>query len=226
MPPKHRRRRAALPVAVTGLVAATSIGLAAPTASALDIAPSSLVAGGPASALASPAAAALDASISSGDASTGAPRPAARVAPQQLVSGVRLKAKPPPWQLPVAGYHLTGRFGQSSGLWSSVHTGLDFAGAEGTPINAIAPGTVTETTYDGAFGNKTVVRLHDGTTLWFCHQSSFVAEPGQRVRAGDLIGYIGSTGNVTGPHLHLEVHPGGGDPVDPEVWLPEHGLHP
>ncbi len=146
--------------------------------------------------------------------------------PYRVVPGVRLKEKPPPWTLPVTGYHLTGRFGQSSGLWSSTHTGLDFAAPEGTEIRSIGPGVVTEAASDGAFGNKTVVRLDDGTVLWYCHQSEFGVEVGQRLAAGDLVGYVGSTGNTTGPHLHLEVHPGGGDAIDPEAWLPEHGLRP
>jgi murein DD-endopeptidase MepM/ murein hydrolase activator NlpD len=147
------------------------------------------------------------------------------VPPYRIIKGTELKAKPPPWVLPVEGYELTGRFGASSGLWANTHTGLDFAAAEGAPLRAIGPGIVTETASDGAYGNKTVLRLDDGTVLWYCHQSSFAAEPGQRVAAGDLIGYVGSTGNVTGPHLHLEVHAKGAGAVDPEAWLPEHGLH-
>jgi murein DD-endopeptidase MepM/ murein hydrolase activator NlpD len=145
------------------------------------------------------------------------------VPPQRIVKGVELKAKPPPWVLPVEGYHLTGRFGASSGMWSSTHSGLDFAAAEGAEIRSIGPGVVTQTASDGAFGNKTVVRLDDGTVLWYCHQSEFAAEPGQRVAPGDLIGYVGSTGNVTGPHLHLEVH-SAHKPVDPEPWLAEHAV--
>jgi murein DD-endopeptidase MepM/ murein hydrolase activator NlpD len=156
---------------------------------------------------------------------------AARVAPVQaqpyrVLPSVRLKAKPPAWVLPVRGYHLTGRFGQSSGLWSSTHTGLDFAAPEGTEIRSIGPGVVTAASQDGAFGNKTVVRLDDGTVLWYCHQSEFAVKVGQRLSPGDLLGYVGSTGNTTGPHLHLEVHPHGGDPIDPKAWLPKHRLHP
>jgi murein DD-endopeptidase MepM/ murein hydrolase activator NlpD len=146
--------------------------------------------------------------------------------PYRVVPGVRLEEKPPPWVLPVAGYHLTGRFGQSSGLWSSTHTGLDFAAPEGTEIRSIGPGVVTAASSDGAFGNKTVVRLDDGTVLWYCHQSEIAVDVGQRLAPGDLVGYVGSTGNTTGPHLHLEVHPGNGDATDPEAWLPEHGLRP
>lgn len=130
------------------------------------------------------------------------------------------------WVLPVEGYHLTARFGEYSGLWSHFHTGLDFAAPSGTPIHAIANGIVTSTSYDGSYGNKTVITLDDGTELWFCHQTSYVVSVGQAVRAGELIGYIGSTGNVTGPHLHLEVRPGGGDPVDPYAALVVHGLQP
>jgi murein DD-endopeptidase MepM/ murein hydrolase activator NlpD len=129
------------------------------------------------------------------------------------------------WVLPVSGYHLTARFGEY-GLWSSYHTGLDFAAPTGTPIMAIANGVVTSVGYDGSYGNKTVITLDDGTELWFCHQNSTVVNAGDVVNAGELIGYIGSTGHVTGPHLHLEVRPGAGDPVDPFAALVAHGITP
>lgn len=130
------------------------------------------------------------------------------------------------WVLPVTGYALTARFGQSSSLWARVHTGLDFAGPSGSTIVSVAAGTVTSTGYEGAYGNRTVVTLDDGTEIWYCHQSRIVAQPGEKVRAGQTIGYTGSTGNVTGPHLHLEVRPGAGDPIDPEIALREHGVTP
>jgi murein DD-endopeptidase MepM/ murein hydrolase activator NlpD len=132
------------------------------------------------------------------------------------------------WQLPVeAGvYHLTSRFGECSGLWSHCHTGLDFAAPSGTPIHAIAGGVVTSVGYDGSYGNKTVVTLEDGTELWYCHQTSFAVTTGDNVTAGQVIGLVGSTGNVTGPHVHIEVRPGAGDPVDPYAAMLAHGLHP
>ena len=74
------------------------------------------------------------------------------------------------WVLPVSGYDLTGRFGSVSGLWSSSHTGLDFAAPTGTPIRSIADGVVTEAGYDGSYGYKTVVTLPDGGEVWYCHQ--------------------------------------------------------
>ncbi len=141
-------------------------------------------------------------------------------------SGTVLHPVAPTLVLPVRGYRLTGRFGDRSGLWSSVHTGLDFAAPYGTPIRSIAAGVVVSTGYDGRFGNKTVIRLGDGTELWYCHQSVVETKAGAHVRAGQLIGTIGTTGNVTGPHVHVEVHPGGGDPVDPLTWLRRHGLWP
>lgn len=129
------------------------------------------------------------------------------------------------WVLPLSGYRLTATFGQY-GLWSSYHTGLDFAAPTGTPINAVANGTVTETGYDGAYGNKTVVTLEDGTEIWYCHQTTIDVSVGDSVAAGDHLGTVGSTGNVTGPHLHLEVRPGGGDPVDPYSALVVNGVTP
>jgi murein DD-endopeptidase MepM/ murein hydrolase activator NlpD len=141
----------------------------------------------------------------------------------QVVPGTVLH---PRFVLPVAHYRLTGRFGDRSGLWSTVHTGLDFAAPSGTPLRSVADGTVLSTGYDGRYGEKTVIRLADGTELWFCHQSRIDVRVGERVARGQVIGAIGSTGNVTGPHLHLEVHRGAGEPVDPFAWLRSRGLRP
>jgi murein DD-endopeptidase MepM/ murein hydrolase activator NlpD len=132
------------------------------------------------------------------------------------------------WGLPITAgeYHLTGRFNDVSGLWATVHTGLDFACPTGTPIHAVASGTITETGWAGAYGNRTVETLPDGTELWYAHQVRFGSTPGEKVTEGQVIGYVGSTGNTTGPHVHLEVRPGGGDPVDPDTALKAHGIDP
>lgn len=130
------------------------------------------------------------------------------------------------WTLPVSSYRLTGLFGQSSYLWSTVHTGLDFAAPEGTPIYSVGAGTVTEAAYAGSYGYRTIVTLADGTEIWYCHQSSISVAVGSAVSRGEVVGLVGSTGNVTGPHLHLEVRPGGGDPVDPYAALAERGAQP
>ncbi len=129
------------------------------------------------------------------------------------------------WVLPIQPAVITARFGEY-GLWSSYHTGLDFNGDSGDPIKSVANGVVTSVGYDGSYGNKTVVTLEDGTELWYCHQSAFNVSEGQTVRAGEIIGAVGSTGHVTGSHLHVEVRPGGGDPVDPYAAFIVHGVTP
>ncbi len=130
------------------------------------------------------------------------------------------------WVLPTVGYVLTARFGQSSGLWAHLHTGLDFAAPTGTPIFAIADGVITFAGYDGSYGNKTVELLPDGTEIWYAHQSEIDVKVGQHVIQSAQIGRIGSTGNTTGPHVHIEVRPGGGDPVDPYPAFVYHGVTP
>ncbi|MEV1025547.1 M23 family metallopeptidase [Streptomyces sp. NPDC050264] len=132
------------------------------------------------------------------------------------------------FKLPVASYTITGTFGQPGAMWSSgYHTGLDFAASTGTPIYAVHSGTVTEAGWAGAYGYRTIITLDDGTELWFCHQSSVNVSAGQKVSTGDVIGRVGATGNVTGPHLHLEVHPGGdATGIDPAAWLRGKGLTP
>ena len=129
------------------------------------------------------------------------------------------------WVLPLDSYGITATYGEY-GLWSSYHTGLDFNGDEGDPIKSVANGIVTSTGSDGAYGNKTVVTLEDGTEIWYCHQSSIHVSVGDTVTAGEVIGAVGSTGHVTGSHLHLEVRPGGGDPVDPYAAFVVHGVTP
>ena len=88
------------------------------------------------------------------------------------------------------------------------------------------PGAKTVRGYS-FFGDSFVyVLFEDGTDLWFCHQTTIDVSVGDTVRGGEVIGTVGSTGNSTGPHLHLEVRPGGGDPVDPFTALLEHGVTP
>ncbi|MFH9420525.1 M23 family metallopeptidase [Streptomyces sp. NPDC017529] len=124
---------------------------------------------------------------------------------------------------PLSTYTLTAGFGQAGDRWAAHHTGLDFAAPTATPVKAIHGGTITQAGWAGAYGYRIVLTLDDGTELWFCHLSSLVRVSG-KVAAGDVIGRVGATGNVTGPHLHLEVRPGGGTPVDPKPWLRDHGM--
>lgn len=129
------------------------------------------------------------------------------------------------WVLPVAYYRITATFGQTGSLWSSSHTGLDFAAPSGTPVLSVA-GTVTSAGYAGAYGNQVIVTHQDGTEVWYNHLTSYEVGVGDEVQPGQRVGTVGATGNVTGPHLHLEVRPGAGDPVDPYAALAAHGLQP
>ena len=130
------------------------------------------------------------------------------------------------WHLPLSNYRITARFGFSSSLWANTHTGLDFAAPSGTPVVSVANGAVRSTEYAGSYGNRVIVALEDGTEIWYCHLSSFSVSPGDTVSGGQQVGTVGSTGNSTGPHLHLEVRPGAGDAVDPYAALLARGLTP
>ncbi|WP_393059419.1 M23 family metallopeptidase [Streptomyces sp. LN549] len=129
------------------------------------------------------------------------------------------------YAIPTSSYTITSTFGEAGSMWSSgYHTGLDFAAPTGTPIKAIHSGTIKSAGYSGSYGYRTVLELEDGTELWFCHQSSMDVSIGQKVTTGDTIGRVGATGNVTGPHLHLEVHTPDGTGIDPMPWLQARGL--
>ncbi|WP_188274907.1 M23 family metallopeptidase [Streptomyces sp. CBMA152] len=131
------------------------------------------------------------------------------------------------YSLPVASYTITSTFGEAGSMWASGHhTGLDFAAPTGTPLKAIHSGTVKSAGWSGSYGYRTVIELDDGSELWFCHQSSIAVSAGQQVSTGDTIGRVGATGNVTGPHLHLEVHTPDGTGIDPMAWLQSKGLNP
>lgn len=130
------------------------------------------------------------------------------------------------WVLPVDSYRLTGTFGEGSSLWSNTHTGLDFATSWGSRIVAVAGGRVVEAGWAGSYGYRTIIELPDGTEIWYCHQARIEVDPGELVGRGQSIGDVGSTGNSTGPHVHIEVRPDGGEPIDPKVAFAEHGVRP
>ena len=102
--------------------------------------------------------------------------------------------------------------------WGSFHPGLDIADPTGTPIRAAASGTVVMAAPDGGYGNYTCIAHSGSLSTCYAHQSSFATSSGASVSQGEVIGYVGSTGFSTGPHLHFEVRING-VPQDPLNYL-------
>jgi murein DD-endopeptidase MepM/ murein hydrolase activator NlpD len=139
-------------------------------------------------------------------------------------AAARKEALRPKFVLPVTQKGLSAYFGQAGEHWMRLHTGIDFPVQTGTPVMAATDGTV-RTQWNPSYGNMAIVTAPDGTETWYCHLSSTKIRSG-KVQAGTVIAYSGNTGNTTGPHLHFEVRPNGGQPVDPLPWLLAHGLDP
>lgn len=100
------------------------------------------------------------------------------------------------------------------------HEGVDIIAKSGTPIYAVANGTITRQYFDspGSLGGNSLrLTMPNGTYFYYAHFSSFAPniKVGAVVRAGEVIGYVGNTGNSSTPHLHFEYHPGGGAAVNP-----------
>lgn len=108
--------------------------------------------------------------------------------------------------------------------WGSFHNGIDIANANGTPILAIMDGIVIDSGPASGYGNWIRIQHEDGTISLYGHMESLDVAVGQQVHAGQRIAGMGNQGFSTGTHLHFEVHPGGGGPVDPAAWLAERGI--
>ena len=127
------------------------------------------------------------------------------------INGIKLAV------VPVSGT-ITSRFAVVSRIRSGAHTGLDISAPAGTPIKVVASGRVTFSGYSGAYGNIVKVDHGNGVETWYAHCSKLYVQSGQTVSAGDIIGAVGSTGNSTGNHLHLEIRING-VAVNPQNYL-------
>ena len=101
---------------------------------------------------------------------------------------------------------------------SGSHTGLDIATSTGTAIKAVAKGKVVFAGYKGSYGYLVKVDHGKGVETWYAHCSKLYVKQGQKVSAGSKIAAVGSTGNSTGPHLHLEIRINGAA-VNPQRYL-------
>ncbi len=115
---------------------------------------------------------------------------------------------------PISGT-ISSRYGSR---WGATHTGLDIATSAGTPIKAAAGGTVTYAGWKGSYGNLVVVSHGNGVQTYYAHCSSILVSAGQSVSQGQTIAKVGSTGNSTGPHLHLEIRKNGTS-LNPQNYL-------
>lgn len=121
--------------------------------------------------------------------------------------------------LPALGVFTSG-FGQR---WGTFHNGIDIAGPIGSPIYAVADGTVIDAGPASGFGLWVRIRHDDGTVSVYGHMYDFVVSRGERIRAGMQIARMGNRGDSTGPHLHFEIIVGGRH-IDPQRWLALRGL--
>ncbi|PQE59754.1 peptidoglycan DD-metalloendopeptidase family protein [Enterococcus faecium] len=104
--------------------------------------------------------------------------------------------------VPVKNYTISSPFGTRGGEF---HRGLDLAAPQGEPIYASKAGTVVKAEFHPSWGNYVAIEHEDGTTALYAHQQEYQVKVGDKVKQGQIIGYVGSTGNSTGSHLHFEL---------------------
>lgn len=156
-----------------------------------------------------------------GPPTTGGPGPSTTGAPTTTTTTASTTSTTSP---PDPGYGLvwpvsgpvTSPFGPR---WGRMHNGIDVGVPTGTPIEAAAAGEVFHSGWMGGYGNVVLIDHFNGLITLYAHQSELAAEEGDRVERGEVVGYAGSTGNSTGPHLHFETRVDG-IPRDPLVYLP------
>ncbi|MFI0806623.1 M23 family metallopeptidase [Streptomyces echinatus] len=166
-----------------------------------------------------------------------APKPAETSAPARTSAPAPARTSEPAgsgtarsaagYTLPVAGATIGTGYHVAGSMWSSgYHTGVDFVVPTGTPLKAVAAGTVVSAGWGGAYGNQVVLKLDDGHYAQYAHLSQLSVSAGQTVTAGQQVGLSGATGNVTGPHLHFEIRttPDYGSDLDPVGYLRGHGV--
>ena len=119
--------------------------------------------------------------------------------------------------VPVNG-SISSRFGSRGGSRSTVHTGLDISTSSGTGIRPVAAGTVVYAGYKGSYGNLLIIDHGNGVQSYYAHCNALYVSTGQQVGADTTVAAVGSTGNSTGPHLHLEIRING-TPVNPQNYI-------
>ncbi len=133
-------------------------------------------------------------------------------------------ARPSLW--PVEG-RIMGAFGHRLDPFSgegAFHKGVDISSPTGTPVKATAEGVVVFASWEGGYGRLVIVDHGGGVQTYYAHLSEFSVHPGQVLTPGEIVGLVGSSGRVTAPHLHYEVHVGGAA-VNPSMYLANTGMY-
>ena len=134
---------------------------------------------------------------------------------QSVLDALLLSDKELEFKIPVKNYVVTSRYGWRR---SGFHTGIDYAATYGTPIYAAEDGVVTCAQWSGNYGYLVKIQHSGGFETRYAHCSRFAVSVGDEVKKGDVISYVGSTGNSTGPHVHLEIRYQGKS-IDPETLI-------
>jgi murein DD-endopeptidase MepM/ murein hydrolase activator NlpD len=125
--------------------------------------------------------------------------------------------------LPIKNGKITTAYKKAGKMWSKgYHTGVDFAVPTGTPVLAVADGKIENANWGKSYGKQVVQKVEGGWVI-YAHLNAVRCKPGQTVKAGDIVGEVGSTGNSSGPHLHFEMRDNirwsAGKDIDPKDIL-------
>ncbi|MFE9954435.1 M23 family metallopeptidase [Micromonospora sp. NPDC005299] len=236
-PARHRRQRPVRRTAyfVVGAVALLGLGVGGVSVATVDRgAPTPAAVDFDAQARAEAAAradrSARESTAPATPSATASPSPSAASPKPTKTAPAKPKPKPkkttkptPAWIIPMKGAEITSCYGQR---WGTLHAGIDFAMPAGTPIHAAAAGTVVKAGDAGdGYGNSVFIDHANGYLTHYAHQSRLIVAVGDKVKAGQVIGYEGATGDATGPHLHFEVHKGAmWNQIDPAPFLRARGI--
>lgn len=130
-----------------------------------------------------------------------------------VVAGSAISSRGGAAPIAAGSYSVGASWGQT-GSWSRWHTGQDLSAPVGTPVRAVAAGVVGSPTAGGWAGTHVVIHHAGGGSTLSAHLSRAVVSPGQTVKSGQVVGYVGMTGRTFGPHLHFEYYPSGTTPGD------------
>jgi murein DD-endopeptidase MepM/ murein hydrolase activator NlpD len=137
------------------------------------------------------------------------------------VEGQQALAAAAPSLWPLTSGWLTSNFGSRKDPLTGAadfHAGLDISADRGVPVHATANGSVQLASYNGNYGNCVEIAHGYGIATRYGHLSGYAVHPGQKIKRGDIIGYVGATGRTTGPHLHYEILLNG-QPINPLKFL-------